>query len=76
MKDSKMNDNTRRKFIGLGVASAAIIAAAKLAVPETPKKQMVKMLTQDGKLVEVDMAAIQAPGKKITNGELQNWIKK
>lgn len=39
---------------------------------ETPK---VKMLTQDGRLVEVDKTMI-ARGKKITNEELQQWVKK
>lgn len=33
------------------------------------------MLTQDGRLVEVDKAML-ASGKKITNEELQQWVKK
>jgi hypothetical protein len=68
--------NTRRKFIAWGVASAAVLAAFKF-IKQSPKKpETVKMLTQDGKLVEVDIAALPASKKKITNGELQNWIKK
>ena len=66
----------RRKFITWGVASAAAIAAINFFKPAPPKTKTVKMLTQEGKLVEVDIAAIPETKKKITNGELQNWIKK
>jgi len=66
---------SRRKFIVWGVASAAVFSAVKFLIPSR-KKETVKMLTQDGKLVEVDMAAISPKKKKVTNEELQNWIKK
>lgn len=69
-------NQTRRKFIALGAASAALFAAVKFLRPAPAKKETVKMLTQDGKLVEVDVASIPSKKKKITNGELQNWIKK
>ena len=74
------NDNkiqTRKKFIGLGISAAALFTAFKFWTPKKKKEnQTVKMLTQDGKLVEVDMAALSPKKKKITNKELQNWIKK
>ena len=34
------------------------------------------MLTQDGKLVEVDKQLLVNSKKKISNEELQGWIKK
>ena len=34
------------------------------------------MLTQDGKLVEVEISALGSKKTKITNKELQNWIAK
>ena len=66
----------RRKFIAWGVASAALLTAAKFILPSKKKPETVKMLTQDGKLVEVAIASLPQKKKKITNGELQNWIKK
>jgi hypothetical protein len=36
----------------------------------------VKMLTQDGSLVEIDKKLLASSGKKISNEELQQWIKK
>jgi len=74
------NDNkiqSRKKFIGLGVSAAALFTAFKFWAPKKKKEtKTVKMLTQDGKLVEVDIAALSPKKKKITNKELQNWIKK
>ena len=67
---------SRRKFIAWGVASAALFSAIKFLRPSPPKTETVKMLTQDGKLVEIDMAALPSQKKRITNKELQNWIKK
>ncbi len=72
---SENKKQSRRKFIGWGIASAAVLSAVKFILP-SKKKETVKMLTQDGKLVEVDMAALPAKKKKITNKELQNWIGK
>jgi hypothetical protein len=34
------------------------------------------MLTQDGRLVEIDKKLLVSPGKKITDKELQQWVKK
>jgi len=43
--------------------------------PES-KRKMVKMLTQDGQLVEIDESLITSNGKRISTGELQSWVKK
>lgn len=66
----------RRKFIAWGVASAALLTVAKFILPSKKKPETVKMLTQDGRLVEVAIASLPPKKKKITNGELQNWINK
>jgi hypothetical protein len=39
-------------------------------------KETKKLLTQDGQLVEVDVSRIRMLQKKISNEELQGWIKK
>jgi hypothetical protein len=82
------NTDSRRKFVwGVGILSvfAAVSAATGIRFnrkkdaiackPET-KKRTLTMLTQDGKLVEVDETLLTAARTKITNSELQNWIKK
>ena len=77
--------NTRRKLIwGIGLLSLfPLLRFGRFAkkkevigcAPETPTGT-IKMLTQDGKLVEVDIAHLPASDKqKISNKDLQGWIK-
>jgi hypothetical protein len=79
---------TRRKFVwGIGILSAFAAVSRIAGIFGFRKKQpganssanknkTVKMLTQDGRLVEVDIARINGNVKKVSNTELQHWIKK
>ena len=40
------------------------------------KEEKVKMLTEDGQLVEVDPKYLADNGRKVTNDEIHNWITK
>jgi hypothetical protein len=87
-KTPQTNLPSRRKFVwGVGILStfAAIAAATGLpffgkrnTVPlkAEGKNRTVKMLTEDGRLVEIDEALITLGKKKISNTELQQWVKK
>jgi hypothetical protein len=84
-KITPANAESRRKFVwGLGIFSAFAAVAATTGIPffakrfaKTPvKKKTVKMLTEDGRLVEISESQLPAKGKKATNAELQHWIKK
>jgi hypothetical protein len=73
----------RKKFLLWGAAllsgitiSKYFVTAKKSAAISCGKKTTVKMLTQDGSLVEVDKQILASTGKKITNEEMQQWIKK
>ena len=78
------NIPSRRKFVlGLGIIS--LLGALGLKFPSRKviiacapphEKKTVKMLTQDGKLVELDVQHVKAKGKKISNDELKSWVKK
>ena len=76
--DNENKMQSRKKFIGVGISAAALLTAFRFFMPgkKTKKTGTVKMLTQDGKLVEVDIAALPTKKKKITNKEMQSWIKK
>jgi len=68
---------TRKSFLKWG----ATILSAAFVFPfiRTPKKQKgdtIKMLTQEGKLVEIDKTLLVSRGKKISDKELQQWVKK
>ncbi len=67
---------TRRKLVSwLGVLSLFTMAGAAFRPWKNKPSGTVKMLTQDGKLVEVDAAFLAAAKKKISDKELQNWVK-
>ena len=67
---------TRRKLVGwLGIFSLFTIAGGALRPWKNNAKKTVKMLTQDGKLVEVDATLLAANNKKISDKELRNWVK-
>jgi hypothetical protein len=68
---------SRKKFISVGISTAALFTAFRFLLPQKKKtKNTIKMLSQSGELVEVDIAALPARKKKVTNNELKNWIKK
>lgn len=68
---------TRKKVLLWGVSIIASLTALKFLSSNKKKKiDTVKMLTQDGKLVEVDKSLLSTASKKISNKELQQWIKK
>lgn len=70
---------SRKQFIGLGISAAAVLAALRFWPVSKKKKEKTKtvtMLMQDGKLVQVEVAALPQKKKKITNKELQHWITK
>jgi hypothetical protein len=71
------DNSSRKKFLWWGTAALASLTALKFwgRSPSKEKKETVKMLTQDGHLVEIDKALI-ASGKKVTDKELQQWVKK
>lgn len=75
---------TRRKFVlGLGILSVLGVfmrpfISKKVIVSCGPvnKKKTVKMLTQEGTLVEIEESMLQGQGKKITDEGLKSWVKK
>lgn len=73
------NTSTRKKFLWWGTAALAAIGASRFFPsrkkgPKTTEK--VKMLTQDGRLVEIEKDLLASGGKKITTDELKQWVNK
>jgi hypothetical protein len=76
--DNKNKIQTRKKFIGIGISTAALFTAFKFLIPEKKKKpETVKMLTQDGVLVEVSADKIfTGTSRKINDEQLKKWVTK
>lgn len=81
MKDKTDNNTSsakpRRAAIAGGLAVIASLLLAFNPFKSSEKKpEKVKMLAEDGSLVEVDASLISSGNKfKITDKELQEWIK-
>ena len=75
--EQKQNASTRKKFLlwGLGILSSLSALKYMSSSTKKKKKDTVKMLTQDGKLVEIDRDMIPGSKRKITDPELKVWVK-
>jgi maltodextrin utilization protein YvdJ len=77
---------TRRKLLaGIGLLSLlsifkfGLLGKSKNVIscaPPPDEKKTMKVLTQDGQLVEVDISKIATRASKVSNKELQEWVKK
>ena len=72
----QQNNSSRKKFIWWGAGLLASLSALRFFKAKDKKPTTTKMLTQDGKLVEIDTRMLKKSDRKITNLELQQWIKK
>lgn len=77
----------RRLLAGAGIGLLSLLSLFKSGLfpkknpliscaPPPEKKETMKVLSQDGRLVEVDVSKIKLIKGKISDEELQNWIKK
>jgi hypothetical protein len=82
--NNKQSKERRKLIAGLGILSLFPLLKFGLfakkrdvisCAPETKSTRM-KMLTQDGRLVEVDIAKIKSTKEKISNKQLQDWVKR
>ena len=72
------NNRDRRKIIyWITGALSALMFWKLLPGPGTRKKEEpVKMLTEDGQLVEVDMKHLTGQRQKLKTKEIQGWVKR
>lgn len=81
--NTAQQESKRRKLIA-GLVTLSLFPLAKLGffskkkdlISCAPESKTIKMLTQEGKLVEIDASIIKGTKEKITNAQLQTWIKK
>lgn len=72
-----MSNRSRKKFLFSGLSLAAVAAFFKWGkLPEPEKKKTAKFLTQDGKLVEIEVDNLPTSRKAATKEDVQTWIKK
>lgn len=76
--EQETKPSTRKKFLLWGAAVLSSLTVLKYTGGNKPqKKETVKMLTQDGKLVEIDTEMLTAARReKIDDEQLKNWVTK
>ena len=74
---SKQKSNSRRKFLwgGLGILSGLSLFKFISHKKTKASTGTAKMLTEDGRLVEVDLGKIKRTGNKIDDKNVINWVK-
>ena len=70
-----MGNLSRKKFLFSGLSLAAVATFFKWG-SEPEKKKTAKFLTQDGKLVEIDLDKLPLSRKAASKEDVQSWIKK
>jgi hypothetical protein len=70
-----LKNQNRRKFLLAGLTLTALWTTLKFWNKPEEKKSM-KFLTEDGKLVEVDINKLPSAKKAVSKAELQNWVSK
>jgi hypothetical protein len=69
--------STRKKFLLWGAAALTSVGLLKFFKRSQPvKSDTVKMLTQDGTLVEIDKNLLARATKKASTKEVQQWVNK
>ena len=58
---------------GIGIISS--FTFLRILIPSKKKKNTTKFLTEDGKLVEVDLDQIKKTGTKISDKDVLTWVK-
>jgi hypothetical protein len=73
----------RRKFLWGGLGVLSTLSVLKFIIPKkkpvaiacTTTPTTAKMLTEDGKLVEVDISKIKKTGVKVSDKDVISWVK-
>lgn len=77
MKQNPKENSSRRKFLSFGLLSGAGLVTQKVEAmaPGLVDDEKVKMLTADGKLVEVSKKILEqsTSRKKVRNEDILNW---
>lgn len=74
MSETTTSNQTRKKFLiwtGLSFLSLALI---RFTTGKKKQQETVKLLTREGRLVEVDKRFLEKSRQKISDSELKSWV--
>ena len=76
--ENKKKNLSRKKFLfwGIGTTSLFTIPSFLRSSKKHKQPETIKMLTQDGLLVEVDVSKLSAKKEKIKPEDIHTWVNK
>ena len=76
--EQRQEKSTRKQFLLWGATILSSLTLFRFTAGKKRKTSTtVKMLSQEGKLVEVDIEKLShSKGKKVTQEQLKNWVNK
>ena len=74
----KEKDLSRKKFLfwGIGISSLFALPAFLRTSKKNKETKTVKMLTQDGRLVEINVSNIPSKKDKLKQADIHTWVNK
>ena len=72
---TQQSKSTRRKFFFWGLGIFSSVTALRFILPQKKKRNTIKLLSEDGKLVEVDADLIKKTGVKVEPKDIPAWVK-
>lgn len=75
MKEVQKSQSRKKFLLSSAAVLSSVTALRFFGRTKKGKSETVKMLAQDGTLVEIDKEHLVSTHKKITDAELQHWIK-
>jgi hypothetical protein len=76
MKEEKMKPVSRKKFLFWGIGVSSLLAIPAFFRSSKKETKTVKMLTQDGKLVSVEVKNLPGAKSKIKAEDIHTWVSK
>jgi len=70
------NETDRRKILYWVAGALSVLMFWKYTPKAKKKTEMVKMLTEDGRLVEVDMKYVKGERTQLKADEFHSWVKR
>lgn len=67
---------SRKNFLTWGITISSVLAVPSIFRAKKKGTKKVKMLTQDGRLVEIDQENIPIKKQKIKSADIHTWVNK
>lgn len=83
LRDNEGSAGRRKLLAGIGILALIALRIKRpfvkkgiIACAPPADKKTIRVLSQDGRLMEIDAGSVRGTGKKISDTELQAWVRR